>query len=208
VIGRVHHLDDDRLCDAYFAERVGDAADPRVGEHLADCGECRTRYTEFVHLMDDVRAEGDAETDEIFTADRLRAQSLAIARRIEHVGRAARVISFPGRFVGRRMSVTGRRGLTRWIYAAAAAGLVIGVGLTALYDSEFRRLQRGHAFVATTPAVTTAPRVNAVATGGNSPAVEATDEAFLSDLEVALERPRTRELQPFDALTPRVRDIK
>ena len=34
----------------------------------------------------------------------------------------------------------------------------------------------------------------------------AADDAFLSDLEIALERPRTRELQPFDALTPHVRE--
>jgi len=38
--------------------------------------------------------------------------------------------------------------------------------------------------------------------------VEASDEAFLSDLEVALERPHTSELQPFDALTPHVREVR
>jgi len=41
---------------------------------------------------------------------------------------------------------------------------------------------------------------------GAAPAT-ADEDAFLSDLEVALARPRTRELQPFDALTPHVRDI-
>jgi hypothetical protein len=47
-----------------------------------------------------------------------------------------------------------------------------------------------------------------VATGGASPAEVAADDAFLSDLEVALERPHTRELQAFDALTPHVREIR
>jgi hypothetical protein len=42
-----------------------------------------------------------------------------------------------------------------------------------------------------------------------TPAVEvAGDDAFLSDLEVALERTQTRELRAIDALTPHVREIR
>jgi hypothetical protein len=33
------------------------------------------------------------------------------------------------------------------------------------------------------------------------------DDSFLSELENALQHPRTRELVPYDALTPHVRDI-
>ncbi len=33
------------------------------------------------------------------------------------------------------------------------------------------------------------------------------DDVFLQELEFALARPHTRELQPFDALTPHVREI-
>jgi hypothetical protein len=33
------------------------------------------------------------------------------------------------------------------------------------------------------------------------------DDAFLMQLEFALERPHTQELQPFDALTPHVRPV-
>jgi hypothetical protein len=33
------------------------------------------------------------------------------------------------------------------------------------------------------------------------------DEAFLLELEFALARPHTHELQPFDALTPHVREV-
>ena len=46
-----------------------------------------------------------------------------------------------------------------------------------------------------------------VAIDGNLPAPDPSDDAFLSDLDVALERPRTRELLPFDALTPHVREV-
>ena len=33
------------------------------------------------------------------------------------------------------------------------------------------------------------------------------DDEFLMELELALARPHTRELQPFDAMTPHVQDI-
>jgi hypothetical protein len=36
----------------------------------------------------------------------------------------------------------------------------------------------------------------------------AADDAFLSELELALDRPRTRELIAFDAFTPHVREIR
>jgi hypothetical protein len=47
-----------------------------------------------------------------------------------------------------------------------------------------------------------------VATRGTTPANATDDDAFLSELEVALERPQTRELQPFDTFTPHVREVR
>ena len=41
----------------------------------------------------------------------------------------------------------------------------------------------------------------------STPVTVADDDAFLLDLELALQRPNTRELEPFDALTPHVREI-
>jgi len=210
VIARAPHLRDDRLFDCYVAERAGDAIDPPAAVHLADCGACGARYAELSRMMDEVRAEADIETDEVFTPERLRAQQQQIARRIEHVGRAARVISFPGRFVSRHMNASAARGVTRWVYASAAAGLIIGVGLGAFYDSEWRAARRATQSsarvrqAAASHPIPLAP----VATRGSAPAHEASDEAFLSDLEVALERPHTSELQPFDALTPHVREVR
>ena len=210
MIARAHHLQDERLFDGYLAERVGDTMDPPVAEHLADCGECRARYTELVRFMDSVRAEADADTDEVFTPERLRAQQLQIARRIEPLGRAARVIEFPGRFVSRHMNVSRARGVTRWAYASAAAALVVGVGLGVFYDSGWRSVRRASQTSFSARQLNTARPVSVVpaATSGTAPAREASDEAFLSDLEVALERPHTVELQPFDALTPHVREFR
>jgi anti-sigma factor RsiW len=205
VIARAHHLQDEQLFDCYLADRGSDAMNPPLAEHLADCRECASRYEELVGVMDAVRAEADAETDEIFTPERLRTQHQRIARRVGLLGRAAHVIEFPAGLASRHITVSAARGVTRWVYGAAAAGLVIGVGLGAFYDSEWRSAQRARALSASyRPHVTVDPIPRA--TAGSGQAHEASDEAFLTDLEVALERPRTRELQPFDALTPHVRE--
>ena len=39
-------------------------------------------------------------------------------------------------------------------------------------------------------------------------ASDAADDAFLNELELALERPRTRELVAFDEFTPHVREVR
>jgi len=205
VIGRAHHLPEDRLFDCYIAERGGETAPLPAAEHLAECRECGARYADLIRFMDAVRREGDVESDEIFTPERLRAQQQQILRRIEHAARPARVIDFPGRLASRHMMPSGGRGVSRWIYAAAAAGLVIGVGLGAVYESEWAPMQ-----IARSAHQMTTGRSRATLTGLSGltiGAADTADDAFLSDLEVALERPHTRSLQPYDSLTPHVREI-
>jgi hypothetical protein len=206
VIRRGHHLQDRRLFECYLTERAGDPIDPPAAEHLVDCPSCSGRYAELVGFMDTVRDEGEAEADRVFTAERLRTQHQQIARRLEHVGRAARVISFPGQLVRRTMTASAHRTAPRWIAAAAAAGLFIGVALGASYEwnpliqSARQSIVRG---TDSRPA-----RLTPIATRGSSQADVAADDAFLSVLEVALERPHTRELLAFDAFTPHVREIR
>ena len=126
MIGRVRHLQEDRLFDCYTAAQGGESLDPRAAAHLAQCAECRARYDELVQFMDDLRQEADEETSAVFTPETLRAQQQHIMRRIEHFGHPARVLSFPGRVVRRHFAPTGRIA-PRWTAAAAAAGLFIGV---------------------------------------------------------------------------------
>ena len=192
------HVSDGRLVDACLAARQRQPIDPRVAEHIADCGACSDKYQELVQMMDALRSEGEGEADAIFTPERLRQQHQQIARRIEHIGRAARVISFPGRFVRRTMTASATPGATRWVAAAAAAGLFVGVALGASYQWGARGVRALPGEIRLTP----------VATRGTGPAEVAVDDAFLSELEIALERPQTRELVAFDALTPHVREIR
>jgi hypothetical protein len=192
------HLQEERLLDCYLAERSGIALDPPAAEHLADCMACGARYAELSQLMDAVRVEADTHTDEVFTGDRLRAQHQQIMRRIEHVGRAARVISFPGQIMSRSINGSTSSSAPRWIAAAAAAGLFIGVALGASFQWNAR---------VRNPLAADSSRLNPVATRGTGQPDVASDAAFLSELEIALERPHTRELQAFDTFTPHVREI-
>jgi hypothetical protein len=213
VIARAHHLHDDRLFDCYVAARTGETPDPPAADHLLTCEACASRYAELTTFMDTVRAEGDAEADTVFTAERLWTQQQQIMRQLEHVGRAARVISFPGR-VGRRV-VGATRVAPRWLAAAAAAGLFVGVAVGGmLFDSAAglpapttlmarskppRRMAAPPPVRVTSPASVVEPMKPIL-----KPAVS-DDDTFLLDLENALQH-RPQELQPYDALTPHVRD--
>lgn len=205
---RAPHLQDDRLLDCYVAARHGEALAPPIAEHLTDCDVCGTRYADIAQFMDDLRGEGQTEADAVFTPERLLAQRQQIARRIEHVGRAAHVINFPRKFVNRTMTASSSHTAPRWIASAAAAGLFLGLALGS-YNVDWRaRAARSLSSAAST----TAPRPASFtppAPPHGAPAPHATsDDAFLSELEVVLDRPHASELQPFDILTPHVREIR
>lgn len=207
MIVRAPHLQDERLYECYYAERRGDVLDPPTAEHLSDCTACRHRFDELSEFMTALRNDADAELDTLFPPDKLRAQQQEIARRVEHIGRPARVISFPGRLAVRQTTTSTVRLATRWIAAAAAAGLFVGVAAGTAFNfggrlnfSPGARLSYGRGRpVSNVPSHLSAPHIEA------TPPVS--DDAFMSDLESALDRPHTSELVVFDALTPHVREI-
>jgi hypothetical protein len=206
---RTRHLGEERLFDFYMAERTGEPTIPPVAEHLADCEPCGRRYAELAKFMDMLRREGDAEADAVFGADRLHAQQQQIARRVALLGRPARIISFPGRMVRRTLNASTSRTAPRWIAAAAAAGLFVGVAVGASYQFGLggSPLRSGRPFLVPDGASARASRVTAMPTRSGGSADVPADDAFLSDLEIALDRPHTRELRAFDELTPHVREI-
>jgi hypothetical protein len=209
MIGRARHLHDERLFDCYMARRAGDQIDPPAAEHLVDCERCGARYEELSRWMETLRTEAVAESDEVFTADRLRHQELQIARRIAQAGRSARVISFPGLAI--RSTGISSRMAPRWLVAAAAAGLFVGVAVGGLFDARVRYFRAPMTIVSNQAGpgrLQTASGVRLNPPAASVQAVETVDDdVFLEQLEFALQRPRTRELLPFDALTPHVREI-
>jgi hypothetical protein len=206
VIDSAHHVREERLFDCYLAERGEESIDPRIAEHLADCDVCALRYAELTEFMERLRKDGDAEAGAVFTPDRLRAQQLQIARRIEQVGRAAHVIHFPRRFTAGHTEGRSARTAPRWVAAAAAAGLFFGAALGASFEWD-RHLRAQRQLTAAQHQFSAAHATRPLAPRSSSPGQVADDDAFLSELDVALERPRTRELQPFDAFTPHVREV-
>jgi hypothetical protein len=195
---RAHHLAEDRLFDCYVAECAGEPIDPRSAEHLADCAECGGRFAELSRFMDSLRTDADAETNTVFPADWQDAQRHSILRRIEHLGHAARVITFPGRLVSQQMS----RGLglrvTPWAATAAAACLCLGIALGMFYDGPSQRPPLAVMRAVPTPTA---------ALPAAAPAPVLDTDVFLSELERALGGPQTPELVTLDVLTPHVREI-
>jgi hypothetical protein len=91
---------------------------------------------------------------------------------------------------------------SRWIAAAAAAGLFIGVAVGASYNYG-AHVPRPTRFALQSAA----PLLKPVAARSDIKVPTPSDDAFLSDLDIALERPHTRELLAFDAFTPHARDV-
>jgi len=206
VIGRGHHLNDDRLVECYFAGHAGNPIERAVTDHLAGCADCQARATELTEFLNGVRADGDAAADEVFTLERLRQQHDQILRRIEHLHHPARVLSFPSR-VTRRISNGARRVTPRWLAAAAAAGLFVGAVGGRLIPGTERALPGVHVGSTLVAPPRLAPASASQTTLSATIVDPSDDAAFLKELELALERTHPRELQPFDALTPHVREV-
>lgn len=173
----------------------GEASHP----HLAACTQCRVRMEAFTAWMEDVRLEGVSEADEAFPAERLAAQHAHIFRRIEAAERPARVIAFPS--FSHPMS-SGTSHARRWIAAAAAAGLIVGVGVGQLMDLR-RSITGGSSsaqFSAIDPPRSDRPvsRVQPI-----SATVNDRDAAFMADVDASLSRNSLAELRALDAITPR-----
>ena len=205
------HLRDAQLVDCYYAERARAWVDPRAAEHLADCGACASRYGDLASTLDGIRAEADAETEATFPPERLRLQQQQIAQRLARAGYVAHVLAFPSR--ARGPIKVAARVAPRWIAAAAAAGLFVGVGTGVFVGAgrhagvgEAPRVAEAIAVVPPTAAVVV-PAQTVETSGDDQAPLSDEIDMFLADLETALDGPRTAELAPFDAFTPHVRDV-
>jgi hypothetical protein len=215
MIVRAPHLLDDVLYECYFAERRGEPIDPPAAEHLTDCDACSRRYADVGVFLNQLADDADADVHALFPPERLRQQQQDIAKRLELVGRAARVISFPGRLNAAiapkvRRSTTSLA--TRWIAAAAAAGLFVGVAAGTAFNFvpgfSFATPTRHAATIASRTVTPSLP--SRLSSPPAVPAAEIvdTEDRFMSDLEAVLDRPHTSELAVFDALTPHVREVR
>jgi hypothetical protein len=194
------HLEDDDFADVWSARTaVGAQESDRPAEsHLRKCAECRARYSSFANWLDGVRTDAHAEADEIFNRDRLTTQQTQIFRRLESLEHPARVIAFPKFARPVAIQSSGRR----WTAAAAAVGLITGIGLGQLID--FRTGRAPHELPQRTIArVTPAPDTSR----GIQPVSVDNDETFIEP-ELTSSQVRVPEsLQYLNAITPGARDL-
>jgi len=187
------HLDDAALAAIWTDGRLSHP-------HLDSCVACRARFADFSNWLENIRVDAITEADKSFSAERLATQQAQIFRRLEAAERPGRVIAFP-KFAQPLSSRTSNA--SRWIAAAAAAGLIVGVGVGQLMDLR-------HSLTGPNPSAVQARMANAPASAGRDPRVQTVgairDEAFLSELDASLSRPAVPELRALDAFTPRAGD--
>ena len=193
------HLDDSALVALWTDASL--SGKPMSHPHLDGCASCRQRSADLSTWLEEVRVGSISEADEHFSRDRLAAQHAQIFRRLEAAERPARVIAFP-RFA---QPLTSRSShASRWIAAAAAAGLIVGVGVGQLMDLRHS--------LTTPPARANQARLAANAnTGTHAGPMQAAngtgrDEVFLSELDASLTGAQVPELRALDEFTPRAGD--
>jgi hypothetical protein len=199
------HLTDERLIDTYFA-RVGDRSDLDAVraecDHVEGCEVCARRYRTLTTSLERLRQDATAEADAYFTADRLATQRHHIMRHLEGAEHPARVIPFPHAAAPPR--ARGHAPFVRWVAAAAAAGLLIGVSAGRLLYVQWGVSPRAADSV---QARASGPALRAPVTGYAGITLNRNvDEAFLSEVETAVSQQRIAALQALDAMTPRVQD--
>ena len=196
LVGR--HLDDASLA-AIWTSMTAAGAPGAVDPHLSSCGECRVRYDAFAAWMEEIRLEARLEADEIFTPERLAAQQAVISRRLEVAERPARVIAFPKFPSGANGKSAPVR---RWVAAAAAAGLLVGLGIGQMMD--LRHFGDRRIFPVTR--TVQQPRVDATARAVVPAGTSVNEEILLLELEAAA-TPQYEALRAFETLTPRAADF-
>jgi hypothetical protein len=173
------------------------AGGPITHPHLEVCAECRSRFEGFTGWLGVLRGEAVAEAAEHFPLERLANQRAQIMRRIEAAERPARVIAFP-KFT---QPLTSRSSnASRWIAAAAAAGLIVGVGVGQVM--EIRHWLRP-ATATTVARYAGPPQVDGTDSPVRTVSPTGREEAFLLDVDDSLARASVPELRALDDLTPR-----
>jgi anti-sigma factor RsiW len=173
------HLDTETL-----ALSLLDRADARDAAHLAGCPPCQRRRTHLERRLTALRTAAHAEADAAFPAEALDEQRSAILQRITRSAER-RVLAFPRGPLPAAGSPSGAPD-RRWVAAAAAAGLLIGVAVG----------QVPHQWRPSPPSA-------AVSSAPVAPApVVRRDDTLLSDVEEVLTLDVRPEFGALDGLTP------
>jgi hypothetical protein len=223
------HLREDVLAIVAIELLNGDAPslEPAGLDHLTHCARCTARLEGLQQALAADRQDTSAVADAHFSEARLDGQRDAILDRLVRERAQARVLAFPttpAPWMARR-----DRPAMRWLAAAAAAGLLIGLGAGQMVFTgqpfqaqsfqangalRFRDAGSPSATSTWTPARWLS-RVHSRPVGATVTTAEgrveqlspAAEEEFLSEMESALNNRRIAALQALDDLTPRAHDV-
>jgi len=170
------HPDDERLLNRYLDSTGGDVT---LDKHLANCVVCAARFRTLEGTLEHAYEDVAAMSDALFTPERLEAQRRSILSRLGQRPHG-RLLTFPER-------VTTSAPRTR-LAVAAALIVMTTTGLLRILGGQPLALPRPAAVVSR-PALVPQPA--------------ARQEAVYLDIEMALARHGTAELQALDDLTPR-----
>jgi hypothetical protein len=182
---------------------------PSAQAHLERCDVCAARLDELRDIMSTEREDAQALADAAFPESRLRAQRASILARLEQATAGSRVLHFPT-FPATRSWMTQRnRPAMRWLAGAAAAGLLVGLGAgQAVFTGHQLRF---HSTATPSTSANRAPASWRTAGTADAPHIErlapGSEEAFLSDMELVLNKRRNAALRALDEqLAPNDKD--
>jgi hypothetical protein len=206
----LRHPDEQALIEAYFASIQQDVpANEEVTTHLERCTACSRRYAELAVIFTDARTAVDEEIDELSSPEVLERQYTHILKRLAAGQGPGRVLRFPRR----GPTVVRRRDVARkWTAAAAAAGLLVGLLAGRWTRLDPRAETVGHVtlrpqFVPRPTIVDDAPPEGLFPGAAQSRAMLFNDEAFLDELDAAIQGPRVAPLMVLDDLTPAIHEV-
>jgi hypothetical protein len=188
---------------------VPTASDAANRNHLSHCEVCADRSADLQRLLDGLSDTAQADVDSHVSPKRLAIQRDKIVRRLRRsVGPAqtAHVLRFPSLAPP---TLTRVHQATRWLTAAAVAGLIVGLGA-----GQYLHLHPGtestdtlleETDTAQNPTASNGPTLASSGVGDIWFALE--DEAFLDEVDLMLVTPRIPELDPLDEITPRIREV-
>jgi hypothetical protein len=213
MTGRDHHIPLDRLTALALVVRAPEDHSPETADdqdalaHVSRCDACAADFARLVADAEGSREMAFAQADDVFDDAMLDAQRTRILDRLAHLGKAARVLSFPRRTREAAMPVSGNG--RRWISVAAAAGLIIGLVAG----------QMIHFMPSNSLPVRDALRDDAVSiqaldrpSGPGIIPASATmpllsDDELMEEVEAAVQVRRAQSLRAIDALTPTAADL-
>jgi hypothetical protein len=151
-------------------------------------------WTRRLDILDAYREAAHIEADSHFDERALEAQRQRILARLEQAGQRAKVLPFPGAAPTTRLGASSSR---RWISAAAAAGLLVG-----LLTGQLLHVMPGDNWVHPERTALGAPAAGRLTV---VPSVVKTsldaDDALLDAIDAAVNRPLATDLRAFADFT-------